>query len=106
MIRVGFDVDGVLANFNKTFRETAAQIEGTTGQDPSSPTPRGLGAAAMKRVWDHISRTPQWWLQLEAYEPEQIERIHRTSRERRWEVYFMTTAKSPIRWRAKSSPQR
>ena len=91
MIRVGFDVDGVLANFNKTFRETAAQIEGTTGQDPSSPTPRGLGAAAMKRVWDHISRTPQWWLQLEAYEPEQIERIYRTSRERRWEVYFMTT---------------
>jgi hypothetical protein len=91
MIRVGFDVDGVLANFNKTFRETAAQIEGTTGQDRSSPTPRGLGAEAMKRVWDHISRTPQWWLQLEAYEPGQIERIYRTSRERRWEVYFMTT---------------
>src|SRR5262245_49524113 len=48
----------------------------------------------MKRVWDHIRRTPQWWLQLEAYEPEQIERIYRTSRERRWEVYFMTTRPS------------
>ena len=24
-IRVGFDVDGVIANFNKTFRETAAE---------------------------------------------------------------------------------
>jgi hypothetical protein len=45
-------------------------------------------------VWDHISRTPQWWLQLEAYEPEQIERIYRRSRERRWEVYFMTTRPS------------
>jgi hypothetical protein len=93
-IRVGFDVDGVLADFNKTFRETAAQLEGSTRPEPSNPPSRGLGAEAMKRVWDHISRTPQWWLQLEAYEPEQIERIYRTSRERRWEVYFMTTRPS------------
>ena len=48
----------------------------------------------MKRVWDHISRTSQWWLELEAYEPEQIQRLYRTSRERRWEVYFMTTRPS------------
>jgi len=84
-IRVGFDVDGVIANFNKTFRETAAKVEGMGGQ---------LAADAMKRVWDHISRTAQWWLQLEAYEPEQIERLYRISRERRWEVYFMTTRPS------------
>jgi hypothetical protein len=84
-IRVGFDVDGVIANFNKTFRDTAAKVEGMGGQ---------LAADAMKRVWDHISRTAQWWLQLEAYEPEQIERLYRMSRERRWEVYFMTTRPS------------
>jgi len=84
-IRVGFDVDGVIANFNKTFRETAAKIEGGGGQ---------MAADAMKRVWDHISRTAQWWLQLEAYEPDQIERLYRVSRERRWEVYFMTTRPS------------
>ena len=93
-IRVGFDVDGVIANFNKTFRETAVEIDGGAGEDSSNPAARPLGAEAMKRVWDHISRTPQWWLQLEAYEPEQIERIYRTSRERRWEVYFMTTRPS------------
>jgi hypothetical protein len=84
-IRVGFDVDGVVANFNKTFRDTARQVEGATG---------ALAADAMKRVWDHISRTPQWWLQLDAYEPQQIERLYRVSRERRWEVYFMTTRPS------------
>jgi len=93
-IRVGFDVDGVIANFNKTFRETAAQVDGGAADDPSNPAARPLGADAIKRIWDHISRTPQWWLQLEAYEPEQIERIYRTSRERRWEVYFMTTRPS------------
>ena len=48
----------------------------------------------MKRVWDHIDRTSQWWLQLEPYEPDQIQRLYRTSRERRWEVYFMTTRPS------------
>ena len=94
-IRVGFDVDGVIANFNKTFRDTAARIEGGAGShNRSDPARRALAADAMKRVWDHISRTSQWWLELEAYEPEQIQRLYRTSRERRWEVYFMTTRPS------------
>jgi len=94
-IRVGFDVDGVIANFNKTFRETAANIDPGSGAPTRTDTSsRALAADAMKRVWDQISRTPQWWLQLEAYEPEQIERLYRRSRERRWEVYFMTTRPS------------
>ena len=93
-IRVGFDVDGVIANFNKTFRDTAAGIEGGGSHNRSDPAGRALAADAMKRVWDHISRTSQWWLQLEAYEPEQIQRLYKTSRERRWEVYFMTTRPS------------
>ena len=72
-IRVGFDVDGVIANFNRTFRETAAKIDGAAGgHDPSDPAARALAADAMKRVWDHIGRTPQWWLQLEPYEPDKI----------------------------------
>ena len=94
-IRVGFDVDGVVANFNKAFRETAAQMNGPAGShDPSDPAARALAADAMKRVWDHIGRTAQWWLQLEPYEPEEIERLYRISRQRRWEVYFMTTRPS------------
>ena len=93
-IRVGFDVDGVIANFNKTFRDTATTINGSAAHDPSDPAGFALAADSIKRVWDHISRTPQWWLQLEAYEPDQIQRIYRTSREKRWEVYFMTTRPS------------
>lgn len=94
-IRVGFDMDGVIANFTKAFRETAAQLEGhADNRDRSDAAARALAAEAMKRVWDHISRTAQWWLQLEPYEPDQIQRLYRTSRERRWEVYFMTTRPS------------
>ena len=89
-IRVGFDVDGVLANFNKAFRETASRVEGDH-PDQQDHTARPLTAATMKRVWDHIARTAQWWLQVEPYEREQIARLYKTCRERRWEVYFMTT---------------
>jgi hypothetical protein len=89
-IRVGFDVDGVVANFNKTFRETAAQVEGGDNQRQVAK----LNADAMKRVWDHIARTPQWWLRVEPFEPEVIRRLYELSRDRRWEVYFMTTRPS------------
>ena len=90
-LRVGFDVDGVLANFNKRFRETAAAMQRTVNDDGSEQDAAPLTADTMKRVWDHIGRTAQWWLQLDPYEPEQIQRLYRTSRERRWEIYFMTT---------------
>jgi hypothetical protein len=92
-IRVGFDVDGVLADFHKAFRETAAKMEAeATGQDERLPHP--LNAEAMKRVWARIGRTSQWWVQLDPFEPAEIRRLYETSRERRWEVYFMTTRPS------------
>jgi hypothetical protein len=93
-IRVGFDVDGVLADFHTAFRETAGQIEAeTTGRAPAGAH-GPLKADVMKRVWGRIGSTSQWWLGLEAYEPDEIGRLYRTSRERRWEVYFLTTRPS------------
>jgi uncharacterized HAD superfamily protein len=89
-IRVGFDVDGVVANFSKAFRDTAAQLDGAGLEGVT----RELKTEAMRRVWDHIARTPQWWLQLEAFEQGEIERLYELSRQRRWEVYFLTTRPS------------
>jgi hypothetical protein len=92
-IRVGFDVDGVLADFHKAFRETAAKMDSETGgQDERQARP--LNAEAMKRVWNQIGRTSQWWVHLEAYEPAEIVRLYEMSRQNRWEVYFMTTRPS------------
>ena len=93
MLRVAFDIDGVIADFQTAFRETAVEITGRGGiapQEPEQP-PRGLSAREVNRVWEHISRTPQWWLTLHAYEPDEIGRLYRTMRERRWEVFFVTT---------------
>jgi len=90
-LRIGFDVDGVVADFHAAFRVTAAQVEQrTTAADRAG----ALDAAAIKRIWDHIAQTPQWWLTLAAYEADQLPRLYRLSRERRWEVYFLTTRPS------------
>jgi len=87
-LRVAFDIDGVLADFRRAFRETGKPMaNGDTGTGERDP----MSARDVKRTWSTIERTPQWWLGLTAYEPEQIERLYRVSRERRWEIYFLTT---------------
>ncbi len=91
-LRAGFDIDGVLADFRRAFREIAQQTLRRAVDD--LPNPEGgnaMTAGEMKRVWDAIGRTPQWWLTLQAYEASEIARLFTLSRERRWEVYFMTT---------------
>lgn len=90
-LRVAFDIDGVLADFRRAFRETAQAVSGRTPAGGTSPDSDTMTAGEMKRVWEAIGRTPQWWLTLQAYEPPEIARLYALSRERRWEVYFMTT---------------
>jgi hypothetical protein len=87
-LRVAFDIDGVLADFRRSFRDTGQQI---APQDDGAAGRGAMNARDVKRTWHTIGRTPQWWLGLTAYEPEQIERLYRISRERRWEIYFLTT---------------
>jgi hypothetical protein len=84
-LRVALDMDGVLADFRRAFRDTGTPPDdGVAERGPMAPRD-------INRTWRAIGRTPQWWLGLTAYEPEQIERLYRISRERRWEIYFITT---------------
>lgn len=86
-LRVAFDIDGVLADFRRAFRETGKP----SSRAGEQPEPDGMNARDVKRTWHTIGRTPQWWLGLTAYEPDEIARLYRISRERRWEIYFLTT---------------
>ena len=85
MLRLGLDVDGVLADFRAAFHALAASELGRhdLGGD--------LSKGDIERLWKAVARANNWWLELVAYEPEEMARLYELSRERRWEVFFMTS---------------
>jgi hypothetical protein len=90
-LRIGLDMDGVLADFRTAFHECAERClkrDVTTGASPGSG--ETLAAGDVKQVWDYIGRTPNWWMEVKPYEPEQIARLHDLTRELGWEVFFLT----------------
>jgi hypothetical protein len=93
-LRLGFDIDGVLADFRSAFRDAAVRIvngdieELEAVESPTSESP--LAPNDVKRVWDHIARTPNWWMEIDAYEPDQIARLYSLTRASAWEVFFLT----------------
>ena len=94
MLRLGFDLDGVVADFRTAFLDAAVGLlGGDSVQRRSSPMPDldAISAGEAKRVWKAITDTPNWWLSLAPYEPAQIARLYQLSRRYRWEVSFLTT---------------
>ena len=90
-LRLGIDIDGVLADFRTAFHATAMRClrhDVEDGQDLEAPTP--LSAADVRRVWNHIAAAPNWWMDVPAYEPDQIARLYSLTRAGGWEVFFMT----------------
>lgn len=90
-LRVGFDIDGVLADFRTAFQQAAdeAGISGRPSADsPSAADP--LSSREIKAIWAHVKRTSNWWTRLRAYEPDQLVRLYELARRWKWEVVFMT----------------
>ena len=93
-LRLGFDIDGVLADFRSAFRDAASRIvRGEVDAFDPVATPESeapLSPDDVRRVWDHIAKTPNWWMEIDAYEPDQIARLYSLTRAAGWEVFFMT----------------
>ena len=94
MLRIGFDLDGVVADFRTAFLDAARQILGPEAiRTPATPLPDvdAVSAADAKRVWKVLADTSNWWLSVPPYEPDQIARLYQLARRHRWEVSFLTS---------------
>lgn len=90
-LRVGFDIDGVLADFRTAFQQAAdeAGISSRPQTDEGSPVDP-LSSREIKAIWAHVKRSRNWWTHLHAYEPQQLVRLYELARRWKWEVVFMT----------------
>ena len=91
-LRIGFDVDGVIADFRSAFRGAARQClrrevpDAPAGADRRDP----LAPADIERVWQYVARESNWWMRVEPFEPDEVARLYSLARAARWEVFFLT----------------
>jgi hypothetical protein len=108
-VRIGFDMDGVLADFATAFREVETRLFGTASSVAADapeveaaneeaqevraaaggPTPRE-SRRRRDAVWNAIHNTPDFWTTLKPLDPQAVRRIHEMMLRFRWEVFFIT----------------
>jgi hypothetical protein len=88
-LRVGIDVDGVLADFRAAFRATAHEAGDMPDAARAGDSP-SLSDGAVRRAWKEIGGHTNWWVRLQPYEPDQVRRLYSLARRWKWEVFFLT----------------
>jgi hypothetical protein len=113
-LRIGCDLDGVLADMDSELTRQArilfgdavpvhhqnrpapgAEDQPARAADPSVPPVPGLMAMDLserqqRRLWRHIESIDSFWETLDEIEPGMVARLAALAAERRWEVIFLT----------------
>jgi hypothetical protein len=107
-LRIGFDLDGTLANFAAAFHEVEVRLFGPDAhidagqpekerEEASEPGDEEKarqefqeGRRRRDAIWKSIRATPNFWTQLQPLDPIAIGRIHEMTLRHKWEVFFIT----------------
>lgn len=86
-LRLGFDLDGVLADMDGALAEIARRAAGSPADE--TPLPR-LSVKQQRELWDRVAGTQDFWAGLREIEAGTVARLGRAIPARRWEVVFLT----------------
>jgi len=105
-LRVGFDMDGVVADFASAFRDIECDLFGADTMHPAPNAPeeekeqtpdRTANPAVSKQesgrrraVWDRIRAIPDFWTTLKPTDPVAVRQLHAQMLRCGWEVVFIT----------------
>jgi len=91
-LSLGFDVDGVFADFVAAFRKVCEKI---TGRDLSAPPSNwgmdnwGLTSEETKKAWEIVTSTEDFYAHLKPYEESEIFNLYKL--ESKYKMFFITT---------------
>lgn len=103
-LRIGFDLDGTLADLSSIYHEYEQSIfgeasdalennENETDDEQSNKEKLKLARAASNRrdsVWRALRNTPDFWTLLKPIEPGTIRELYEATLANGWEVFFIT----------------
>jgi hypothetical protein len=98
-LRIGFDMDGVVADFATAFREIEARLFGQeAGDAPEGPDEEEAheGRRLLEtrrrrdRIWEEIRGTPDFWTTLKPSSDGAVRRALDLTVAHGWEVFFIT----------------
>ena len=101
-LRIGVDLDGVLADLDSALQVLERRILGARDKDPHAPAsddaetteqrspPSGQTSHERDRVWREVRHTADFWITLRPIDPSAIARLYDLSIQWGWDVFFLT----------------
>ncbi|HJO38327.1 MAG: hypothetical protein QGG24_02685 [Vicinamibacterales bacterium] len=109
-LRIAFDIDGVFADLESSYRRVVQTLFGDTlpaaappdavepGDDPAADTdiepvhPPGITLSNWQEseAWREIEEAENFWASLPPHEPGILKRVQELAERHRWEIFFVT----------------